>query len=76
MIIIRRRRRTCHQMDFAIPAIPQRGILPFYRMKIEEKRLILGSCQRTKKIVKYECDSDISCSWYAWSSSQRFQKSL
>ena len=38
----------------------------------QKDRQILGPCQRTKKTVK--CDSDTSCSWCTWNSSQRLGK--
>ena len=39
-----------------------------------KERLVLRPCQRTKKAVKHEGDSDTKCNWTAWNRPQRLGK--
>ena len=39
-------------------------------------RHILGPCERTKKTVEHEGDSDTNSSWCTWNGSQRLGKEM
>ncbi len=39
-----------------------------------KNRMILGSCQRAKKLVGHEGDGDTNCSWRTWNSLYGLEK--
>ena len=66
LVLINKKKRTCHLIDFVIPV--DHRMKKF--LKIKDKQ-ILGSCQRVEKTVGYKADSDIICTWIPWNSLQR-----
>ena len=64
-------KRTCHQVDFAIPTDN--------RVKINEsekigKYLNLARERKKNKTVRHEGDGDTNCSWCTWNGLQRIRK--
>ena len=60
--------RTCHLLD--VKKVD-------HRVKNQRKAKrdnVFRPCQRTKKAVEYEGDSDTMCSWCAWKRPQRLGK--
>ena len=66
MLINKKKRRTCHLVDFAVP--------PDHRVKIRKARQIPRSCQKAEKAVKHEGDCDTNYTWSPWNSLQRLGK--
>ena len=68
LILINKKKRTCHQVDFAIPAD--------HRIKIKqnEKQKDRQISGRELNTVIHESDSDTNCCWCTWNSLQRLGK--
>ena len=78
--------RSCVKTRWGIVRKEKRENTPysgFYRSsrpqsKIEERktRLVLGTCQRTEKVVEYDDNGDTYCDWRTWNSPQKLGKAV
>ena len=68
LVLINKMKRTYHSEELAVPTD--------YWVKGNKAKdwQILGSCQRTIKLVEHKCDSDTICSWCTRNSSQMLGK--
>ena len=66
LIIINKRKRTCRNVDFAVPAD--------HRVKLKENEKMdkyLDLARELKKTVEHESDDYTNCNWCSWYSRQR-----